>query len=200
MAARTTHRDGRVYDLANIFMLAWPYGYPKLMSSYEWGGKDDNRGPPHDGHGNTLPVHSAQGDVDCAGANWVCEHRRFELLRMVDFRNRARAGGAVSVDHWWDNGADQIAFAIAGEQGFGFLAINRNETRSLKLRLQTGLPAGDYCNLVGPGLGGTLLVANGGRFTTPACHASQVKVKSDGTAEIEVGPLQALVIDRERRL
>ena len=200
MAAATTHRDGRVYDLANIFMLAWPYGYPKLMSSYAWGGEDDSRGPPRDDRGNTLPVHGARGDADCGGEHWVCEHRRLELLRMVSFRNRARAAGAIRVGHWWDNGRDQLAFAIAGDQGFGFLAINRNEARPFSLRLQTGLPAGDYCNLVGPGLGGTLLGADDGRLATPGCRDGRVAVDKDGTAEIEVGPLQALVIDREHRL
>ena len=28
--------DGSLYNLANVFMLAWPYGYPKVMSSYDW--------------------------------------------------------------------------------------------------------------------------------------------------------------------
>jgi hypothetical protein len=27
----------RAYALANIFMLAWPYGYPQVMSSYRFG-------------------------------------------------------------------------------------------------------------------------------------------------------------------
>src|SRR5262245_700784 len=62
------------YTLANIFMLAWPYGYPNVMSSYRFGNgeiwvhdqhpeqditsvanmpvRDDFLGPPHDGNHN----------------------------------------------------------------------------------------------------------------------------------------------------
>lgn len=29
-----TYKNGDLYNLANVFMLAWPYGYPKVMSSY----------------------------------------------------------------------------------------------------------------------------------------------------------------------
>ena len=29
-----SHKNGALYELANVFMLAWPYGYPMLMSSY----------------------------------------------------------------------------------------------------------------------------------------------------------------------
>ncbi len=36
-----TFHDGKLYDLANVFMLAYPYGYPKVMSSYEFNGDTD---------------------------------------------------------------------------------------------------------------------------------------------------------------
>ncbi|MGD9265119.1 MAG: alpha-amylase family glycosyl hydrolase, partial [Lysobacterales bacterium] len=29
-----SHKQGALYELANVFMLAWPYGYPMVMSSY----------------------------------------------------------------------------------------------------------------------------------------------------------------------
>ncbi len=179
MAAQTTHRSGKVYDLANVFMLGWPYGYPKLMSSYEWGGKDDNRGPPHDGDGNTLPVFSESGEADCGGDNWICEHRRPAMLAMVDFRNRARAAGATSASHWWDNGGSQVAFAVSGDDGFGFVAVNRDKKSSLVASLQTGLPAGTYPDILGS--------------STP------LKVNEDGTAQLRLAPMQALAIDREHR-
>lgn len=31
-----TYRDSRNYKIANAFMLAWPYGYVRLMSSYDF--------------------------------------------------------------------------------------------------------------------------------------------------------------------
>lgn len=74
------------YTLANVFMLAWPYGYPKVMSSYRFGNgeiwahdqhpeqdiarvagmevADDFLGPPHDGsHKSVLEA----GDYPNAG-------------------------------------------------------------------------------------------------------------------------------------
>ena len=86
------HRDGAVYDLATVFTLAYPYGYPKVMSSYYWSNDPgsnagDSLGPPsaEPPHstglsGNTRPVYGAgqvAGDVpaNCAGSyengKWV---------------------------------------------------------------------------------------------------------------------------------
>ncbi|CAG0906473.1 unnamed protein product, partial [Cyprideis torosa] len=31
-----TFRDARMYKMATAFMLAWPYGFPRIMSSYYW--------------------------------------------------------------------------------------------------------------------------------------------------------------------
>lgn len=175
MSAETTHRDGPTYDLANVFMLAWPYGYPKLMSSYEWGGKADSRGPPHDGRGNTLRVYR-EGVRDCGGDNWVCEHSRPGTLSMVGFRNRLNAVGATSVSQWWDNGTSQLAFAVSGENGSqGFVAINRDETARFDRKLAVGMPAGRYRNLLG----------------------DPVTVDGEGMAKVRLGPLEALAIERD---
>ncbi|NEP54917.1 MAG: hypothetical protein F6K65_41515, partial [Moorea sp. SIO3C2] len=44
-----TFRQPADYRLANIFMLAWPYGTPKVMSSYDWPQELGNWvGPPAD--------------------------------------------------------------------------------------------------------------------------------------------------------
>ncbi|MCB0203109.1 MAG: ATPase, partial [Anaerolineae bacterium] len=64
-----THEDGALYDLANVFMLAWPYGYPRVMSSYAFTHTD--QGPPQDQDGTTSRVH--QGTAGCS-EGWVCEH------------------------------------------------------------------------------------------------------------------------------
>src|SRR5688572_4801385 len=44
-----TYRDNGMYALANAFMLAWPYGSPTVMSSYEF--TDRNQGPPSNSSG-----------------------------------------------------------------------------------------------------------------------------------------------------
>lgn len=51
-----TYKKPRDYKMANAFMLAWPYGLPKIMSSYDFPLSDDARGPPSDSDGNTKPA------------------------------------------------------------------------------------------------------------------------------------------------
>lgn len=139
------HRDGVVYNLANIFMLAHPYGYPSVMSSYYWDGVNDNAGPPGVA-GVTTSVYDgteAPGDAParCAdGTNWVCEHRRTAIANMVGFR-QVTDGQALT--NWWDNGANQIAF---GRGTRGFVAINR-EAAGLTRTFQTSMAAGAYCDV-----------------------------------------------------
>ena len=73
------YKDGRRYELAVAFMLAHPYGYPMLMSSYAF--EDDQQGPPE------VSPFAAGG---CDGA-WICEHRR----AVADAHARVSRG-----DHW----------------------------------------------------------------------------------------------------
>ncbi|MCL4169399.1 UNVERIFIED_CONTAM: hypothetical protein GTU68_056000, partial [Idotea baltica] len=56
-----TFRTSRLYKMANAFMLAWPYGFTRVMSSYYWdqyyvNGVDQNDwvGPPHDSNYNII--------------------------------------------------------------------------------------------------------------------------------------------------
>lgn len=138
-------KDGRTHKMANVFMLAWPYGVAKIMSSYSWptnfvGGKDANSwyGPPHYANFTTKRV-EFKGD-ECVDG-WVCEHRWRQIYNMVKLRNVA---GNAPVDHWWDNAFQQIAFARRGK---AFIAIN-NEEFPLSQWLQTGLPPGNYCDVI----------------------------------------------------
>jgi alpha-amylase len=65
--AKLTYKNGPLYTLANVFMLAHPYGYPKVMSSYAF--SDHDAGPP------SSAVHSGSS-LNCDKGQWVCEHRR----------------------------------------------------------------------------------------------------------------------------
>lgn len=136
-----THKDDQLYKLANVFMLAYPYGEVRLMSSYAF--QDSDQGPPHDGTGNTLLVHQ-QVDNRC-GQEWVCEHRWPEIASMVKFRNATAANSEVT--DWWSSEANQIAF---GRGKLGYVVINRAEA-SLSRRFTTQLPAGQYCNVIADG-------------------------------------------------
>ncbi|MEU8710761.1 MULTISPECIES: alpha-amylase family protein [unclassified Streptomyces] len=136
------YKDGANYTLANVFMLAYPYGAPDINSGYEW--SDADAGPPNGGTVNA-----------CWQDGWKCQHAWPEIIRMVAFRNATR-GQAVT--NWWDDGADAIAF---GRGTKGFVAIN-HETGSLTRTYQTSLPAGTYCNVQN----NTSVTVNGsGQFT-----------------------------------
>ncbi|WP_353940735.1 carbohydrate-binding module family 20 domain-containing protein [Streptomyces sp. HUAS MG91] len=136
------YKNGATYTLANVFMLAWPYGSPDVHSGYEWTDKD--AGPPNSGAVRA-----------CYTDGWKCQHAWREIASMVAWRNTAR-GQAVT--DWWDNGANQIAF---GRGAKAYVAIN-HESSSLTRTFQTSLPAGDYCD-VQSGKGVT--VNSSGQFT-----------------------------------
>lgn len=121
------YKNGADYTLANVFMLAWPYGSPDVHSGYEWSDKD--AGPPNGGHVNA-----------CWSDGWKCQHAWREISSMVAFRNVSRG---QSVTNWWDNGGDQIAF---GRGSKAYVAIN-HETWSLTRTFQTSLPSGTYCDV-----------------------------------------------------
>lgn len=161
-----THRDRSVYELANAFMLAWPYGYPKVMSSYRFSHGD--QGPPTTPEGRSRPVQDADGECT---EGWVCEHRWPTIAAMVEFR---RVVGDVPVDHWWSNGENQIAFS---REGRGFVALNR-QGDPLHRRFQTGLPPGDYCEAVG-----------GGLAEVGSCAGEVLRVEDGGWLELTVPPM-----------
>ncbi|MFJ8665690.1 carbohydrate-binding module family 20 domain-containing protein [Streptomyces sp. NPDC093600] len=121
------YKWGATYTLANVFMLAWPYGSPDVHSGYEWSDKD--AGAPNGGQVNA-----------CYTDGWKCQHAWREIASMVAFRNAARG---TSVTDWWDNGNNAIAF---GRGDKAFVAINR-EGSPLSRTFQTSLPAGTYCDV-----------------------------------------------------
>ncbi len=115
-------------------MLGWPYGYPKVMSSYAFSNGD--QGPP------AQNVYQ-NGTAQC-GSAWVCEHRWDSIANMVAFRAETDGQG---VNNWWDNGNNQIAFSRGNK---GFVAINR-EGSTLSRTFSTGLADGNYRNVAGNG-------------------------------------------------
>ncbi|CAM5315802.1 alpha-amylase [Streptomyces fumanus] len=137
-----SYKDNATYTLANVFMLAWPYGSPDINSGYEF--SDPDAGPPSGGAVSA-----------CWQNGWKCQHAWPEIKSMVAFRNAVR-GEAVT--NWWDNGGDAIAF---GRGGKGFVAIN-HESGSLTRTYQTSLAAGTYCDVQS---NRTVTVNGSGQFT-----------------------------------
>lgn len=78
--------------MAVAYMLSWPFGYPRVMSSFAF--TDSDAGPPADGNGNILGP-NIQADGTC-GNGWVCEHRWRQIFNMVTFSNVV-AGNSLQV-------------------------------------------------------------------------------------------------------
>lgn len=128
-----------LYRLSQIFMLAWPYGYPQLYSGYDFVQYD--QGPPVDENRHALPVLDRQGN--CV-APFTCEHRLPEIAPMVQFRNSTY--GNFNLSNWWSNGHDQLAF---GRGSKAFIAMNFSD-QILTREFQTSLSPGAYCNILAP--------------------------------------------------
>ncbi|TDD62666.1 ATPase [Kribbella antibiotica] len=127
-----TFRDNARYALANAFMLAWTYGTPAVMSSYEYSNND--QGPPAASDGRTT-------DTTCFTNRWRCEHEWRVIANMVAFRNAARG---TAVTEWWDNGNDAIAFARGNK---AYLILNDEASALTGRSFHTNLPAGVYCDI-----------------------------------------------------
>jgi alpha-amylase len=171
-----TFKDRDLYELALVFMLAYPYGYPQIMSSYAFTGP--NEGPPSTADGKTTRALTAAGE--CA-AGWVCEHRWPAVKSMVHFRNTTASAFATS--HFWTDGDRQIAF---GRGDRGFVALNASAA-PLSRRLATGMAAGEYCDVLGRGP------------AVGACAGGAVTVGADGTVGVAVAPGRAMAIEVGRR-
>ena len=176
------YAHGSVFRLANVWMLAQPYGYPSILSSYAFNCPVGNAmGPPSDGSGNTNDVTCAASLETATIGQWVCEHRDPHIRNMVSFRRVVRG---TDINHWWDNGANAIAFSRGDK---GFVAISR-EAAPLDITVTTGMPPGTYCDLLTGGLAGA------------ACAGTAVVVDSGGAAQLHLEPNSAIAFDAATKL
>src|SRR5438445_6061761 len=129
-----SYRDGGVFRVANVWMLAQPYGYPSILSSYAFDCPAGNdMGPPSDANGNTNAVSCAASLETATIGQWVCEHRDPMIAGMVRFR---RVVAGTDINHWWDDGATAIAFSRGAK---GFVASNR-ENPAVTATVAPGTP------------------------------------------------------------
>jgi alpha-amylase len=167
-----SYRDGNVFRMANVWMLAQPYGYPSILSSYAFDCPSGNSmGPPSDAQGWTTAVSCASSLETATIGQWVCEHRDPSILKMVSFRHVV---AGTDVNHWWDNGGNAIAFSRGTR---GFVAIN-NGTTSLDTTVTTGMATGTYLDLL---------------------TSSSVVVDSAGAIHLTLSPRSAIAIDTATR-
>ena len=132
-----THKTPYEYTAAVSFMLAFDYGFTRVMSSYYFG-EDTDQGPPNlgDEHYTTAEVET-NPDGSCAGG-WVCEHRWNAIAKMVSFRTAVM--GSAS-EGFWSEG-DAVGLARTGR---GYFAMSKG---SLSKNVQTTLPGGEYKNII----------------------------------------------------
>ena len=177
-----SYRDGSVFRVANVWMLAQPYGYPSILSSYAFNCPAENSmGPPSDANGWTVAVTCASSLETATDGAWVCEHRDPYILKMVGFR---RVVAGTDVNHWWDDGANAIAFSRGDK---GFVAINREAVPS-DTTIATGMPPGTYCDLLTGGL------------AAAACAGDSVAVDSAGAVHFHLAANSAVAIDVATKL
>jgi alpha-amylase len=170
------YRDGDVFRLANVWMLAQPYGYPFVPSSYAFQCPGQNAmGPPSDANGNTHDVTCAASLETATVGEWVCEHRDPAIARMIAFR---RAVAGTTITGWWDNGAMAIAFS-RGDRGF--VALNLEDT-TVRVDATTPVPAGSYCDALTGGL------------AAGTCAGRSVVVDSLGVVRVDLGSRTAIAI------
>ena len=126
------YADGADYVLANVFMLAWDYGTPMVLSDYAFSSYD--QGPPSAG-GNAV---AAPG---CGEGTWECEQRWPAIIGMVGWHS---AAGTAPVANWWTDGDNVIAFSRGSA---AWVAINA-ESAPVTETFSTGLPVGTYCDVI----------------------------------------------------
>eukprot|EP00435_Cladocopium_sp_Y103_P011270 s325_g2.t3 len=160
--ATLTYKNGALYTLANVFMLAHSYGYPKVMSSYNFDSHD--QGPPD------VPVHGT-GGLACFNGAWVCEHRYPEIANMVAWRQAAGTGAPEAF-----LSSDDGNGAFFCRSSSACVALNRG-SGSWLVKVKTTLPAGQYYDVLRA-------------INVSACPF--VRVEADGSAQLLVPSTSAV--------
>ena len=148
------------YDLANIFMLAWPYGDAQIHSGFNFTNNDADAptASPFDASGNPR-----------INQEWDFIHRWTDISNMVAFRSTTSGQG---VDNFTTGNTNQIAFNRGAK---GFVAIN-NDSSAWSKTFQTLLPAGTYCNVV----------HGNANAAKTACTSDSITVGSNGAFTVTI--------------
>ena len=167
-----TYRDGAEYQLATVLTILSGYGSPMVYSGYAFSGRD--QGPALDSDGTVSDATCVEGWEPAADGEFVCAHA-WPLV------NAAVRFAAVAGERAGDVSSSQddvltIAPHDESERTLAFAAVNRGE-ESAAGTWQTELEPGSYCDLA----------------AGPDCAAT-VEVADDGSADLEVPPLGAVIL------
>ena len=180
-----TYVSGKKFELANVFMLAIPYGKPMVYSGYAFSDRD--AGPAYDSNGKTkdavcpkVASSSAKAPKD---GQFVCQHRWAGITGMIQWRDTV---GDAPVQAVYNKG-NAYGFSRGDK---GFVLFNTGPAKFAKA-IKTSLPAGTYCNAVITGTQGAKV----------ACAASaRVVVAKTGIATINLAPWSAVAISAASKL
>ncbi|KAG9085878.1 hypothetical protein FS749_004045, partial [Ceratobasidium sp. UAMH 11750] len=155
------YKDGAIYTLAHVFMLAYPYGTPTILSSFYFDNND--AGAPNGAWGACNGNQGANG--------WICQHRWTAIAGMVKFYNKV---SGKDMNNWVQGSNNQIAF---GRGTSGFVVIN-NADSAWKKTFKTSLTSATYCDVItgkksgSSCTGGKVTITNGSfTVTVPARSA-----------------------------
>ena len=155
------------YELANVFMLAQPYGQAMVHSGFRFSNRD--AGPPA-----ASPYVNGVAQVN---VEWDFIHRWSAISNMVRFRS-ATAGQPQA--NWVSDHPDHIAFSRGN---VGFAAFN-NTTTAWTHTFATGLKAGTYCNVVHGLKNAAATACSGDTVTVDAAGNATLAVAADGGAAV----------------
>ena len=160
-----TYKDGKLYELANAFMLSYPYGTPNIYSGYKFSERDE---------GAPGATETSVPDASCGkDSKWQCTQRWTSIRGMIGFYNAVKG---TKVTKWQDDESNNIAFSRGNK---GFFAIN-NDDKQNDVSYNTDLPDGEYCNVYASKNCEKTVTVSGGKVETtiPAHSAVALHIKS----------------------
>ena len=172
-----SYRDGGGFAAATAVMLATDYGPPTLYSGYAFSDRD--AGPVLESDGSVADASCTEdehpdvvAEAGWADGAWVCQHRWPGTLELVAWRTRV-----VDAPVTETGSIESVHTSLRGESAAFAMQL---DDEAASVEAPVGLPDGTYCDVV-----------------VPDC-ASVVEV-SGGVAALELGPWQAVALDRFTR-
>jgi hypothetical protein len=177
--ALTVNSPSNTYTNAHVFMLAYNYGNPMVLSSYSYSSSDD--GAPNGGYGTCA------GNAGVNG--FYCQHRWNPISEMVKFRKSAGTG---AITNWVSPESDRIAF---GRGSTAFVAIN-NADQDWTSSFTTSLANGVYCNVISSNNCQQQITVSNGQFqvTVPARNSIAMHTGSMSTGSGTTTPSSGVAI------
>ncbi|MCC2034219.1 alpha-amylase, partial [Microbacterium allomyrinae] len=164
-----SYKNGKSYDLAQTFTLAWPYGSPSIHSGYEF--SNDKQPPALTANGRVVDPAPGQN-------GWTFKHAQNDIKNMVGFR--VATYGTDVVNKWTSADGSALAF---GRGSKGFIAIN-NGSGDVQREFTTSLADGIYYNVIkatktGNVWSGATVTVAGGKFTATVAGKDAIALHAD---------------------